>query len=60
MSKGTDCESCAYFIYDEEYEQDVCSINLDEDEFVRFLSDPQYRCPYYKYYDEYKMVRRQL
>jgi hypothetical protein len=25
------CESCVYFDYDEEYEENVCTINLDED-----------------------------
>ncbi|MBR6407395.1 MAG: hypothetical protein IKS19_02205 [Clostridia bacterium] len=53
------CESCAYFIYDDELEEDVCSVQLDEDDYVRFVSDPHAVCPYYKYYDEYKMVRRQ-
>ena len=53
------CESCVYFDYDEEYEDNVCTINLDEDEYVRFSQSKGKQCPYYKYYDEYKLVRKQ-
>ena len=55
----TRCEDCAYNVYDEEYEEYVCSINLDEDEMLRFLSGSDYTCPYYKFYDEYKIVQKQ-
>ena len=55
----TNCEQCAYNVYDEEYDCDVCSVNLDEDEMIRFLSGSDYHCPYFKFYDEYKMVQKQ-
>lgn len=55
----TNCEQCAYFMYDDEYDCDVCSINLDEDELIRFMSGSDFNCPYFKFYDEYKMVRKQ-
>ena len=29
---ATRCEECAYFVYDDEYEEYMCEINLDEDE----------------------------
>ena len=32
----TQCEMCAYFDYDEVWEEYVCSMNMDEDEIVRF------------------------
>lgn len=51
------CESCAYFMYDDEYE---CYVNLDEDEMSRFMSDSFFNCPYYKYGDEYSVVRKQM
>lgn len=57
--KQTQCENCAYFYYDDEYECYTCEINLDEDEMSRFLSDTYYNCPYYNPYDEYKIVRKQ-
>lgn len=57
--KPTNCEQCAYYIYDDEYDCYVCSINLDEDEMLRFMSASDYNCPYFKFYDEYKMVQKQ-
>ena len=56
---ATNCEQCAYNIYDEEYDSFVCSINLDEDEMLRFLGQSDYNCPYFKFYDEYKFVQKQ-
>ena len=48
-NKQTSCDSCAYYSYDEEYE-----------ELVRFLSDSHYSCPYYRNGDEYAVVRKQM
>lgn len=56
----SNCDTCAYLVYDEEYEDYVCDVNLDEDEMSRLLSDAHYSCPYYKYGDEYSVVRRQM
>ena len=58
-SPGSRCESCVFFEYDEEYDDDVCTLNLDEDELVRYLTSPNRQCPYYRYYDEYKSVQKQ-
>lgn len=55
-----ECESCAYFCYDDEYEQEICTLQLDEDEYERFMSTSHKKCPYYKFYDEYKMVHKQI
>lgn len=49
------CESCIYYDMDNE----DCRIELDEDELLRFAFKRTGDCPYYKYYDEYKSVRRQ-
>lgn len=57
--KITNCETCAYFEYDEDYDCNICTINLDEDEMEKYLTYTNFSCPYYKYYDEYSMVRRQ-
>ena len=56
---ASNCESCVYFEYDEELDSDVCTVDLDEDEYARYLSGKNQACPYYKYYDEYKSVRNQ-
>ena len=55
----TICDNCAYYMYDDYYECYVCSVNLDEDEMMRFLSGKNFDCPYYKNGDEYSVVRKQ-
>ena len=55
----TNCDPCANYVYDDEYDCYVCMVNLDEDEYARFLSGMDFECPYYSLYDEYKIVRRQ-
>ncbi len=57
--KITQCETCAYFDYDYEMDCDVCTINLDEDEVSSFYGSGHNSCPYYSFYDEYKIVRKQ-
>lgn len=59
-SKQTNCESCVFYDYDEDYDCYVCNMNLDEDEMARFLSGTHSACPYYRYYDEYKSVHKQI
>ena len=54
------CETCTYFTYDEDYECYVCDIDMDEDEYVRLMSDDHYCCPYYRSGDEYLVVRKQM
>ncbi|MBQ0000494.1 MAG: hypothetical protein KBT01_03005 [Clostridiales bacterium] len=60
MSNANCCDTCAYFIYDEDYESYICDRDLDEDEMVRFLSDSHFVCPYYRCGDEYMVVRKQM
>ena len=57
--KPMNCESCEYYDYDEDYDEHICKINLDEDEYLKFLTKNTNGCPYYKYYDEYKSVQKQ-
>jgi hypothetical protein len=57
---AANCESCVFYDYDEDYETYVCTMNLDEDEMVRFLSGNTRTCPYYRFYDEYKSVQKQI
>ncbi len=56
---GTNCEMCANLYYDDETQEYTCDISLDEDEMMRFLSSPEYNCPYFKLYDEYGIVKKQ-
>ncbi len=55
----SNCETCRNYCYDEEEEYYYCDMNLDEDEYARFLSASYFDCPYYEYDDEYKIVRKQ-
>ena len=60
MGQGNNCESCAYYLYDEDYECYVCDMDLDEDEMAHFMQDTYYNCPYFQMGEEYKIVRKQM
>lgn len=60
QKKLSNCEDCVFYDYDEDWDTYVCTMNLDEDEMVRFLSGTTRACPYYRYYDEYKSVQKQI
>ncbi|MGN0633158.1 MAG: DUF6472 family protein [Oscillospiraceae bacterium] len=53
------CDSCAYYTYDEEYEEYYCSADVDEDDFYRLTNDRKSGCPFYRNGDEYAVVRKQ-
>ena len=55
----TMCEECRNYVYDEDYEEYICLVNLDEDEMMRFLTTSNYNCPYYQRDDEYEILRKQ-
>lgn len=56
----TNCESCVHYDFDEDVDAYVCTRNLDEDEMERFLAGRNRACPYYRFYDEYKSVHKQI
>ena len=56
----TSCETCAFYVYDDEYGAYLCDLNMDEDDYVRIMSDRYYQCPYYRNGDEYAVVRKQM
>ena len=58
--KPQNCDSCEFYDYDEEYEEYVCTAKLDQDEMESFLGMRTKGCPYYRYYDEYKSVHKQI
>lgn len=57
---ATNCESCMNYEYDEEYDYYVCTQDLDQDEMYRFVCGQFTECPYYRYGDEYSIVRKQM
>lgn len=54
-----DCETCAYYSYDEDWECYCCDMNLDEDEYARMMQGYAKECPYYRDGDEYRIARKQ-
>ncbi len=56
---GTSCDDCLWFDYADDTDDKSCTLQLDEDEMQRFLSNKSRFCPYYRAYDEYKTVRKQ-
>ena len=55
----SNCENCSNYVYDDENDCYVCEARLDEDEMYRFLSKENFSCPYFNFYDEYSIVRKQ-
>lgn len=60
MEGKSNCEECMNYYYDEEYECYVCDMNLDQDEMGRFITNTFDNCPYFRFGDEYKIVRKQM
>ena len=54
------CETCVWYVYDEDYDDYICDMDLDEDEMLKFLSSTFDACPYYRFGDEYSVVRHQM
>ncbi len=54
------CESCEFYDYDEYLDAYVCDMKLDEDEMLDFITGREHHCPYYRFYDEYKSVAKQI
>ena len=53
------CMFCLNYEYDEEYGEEVCVIDMDEDEFYRLQQHPEHGCPFYRVDNEYKIVEKQ-
>ena len=58
--KATSCDYCANYVDDEDSESYYCDVNLDEDEYYRFISTEYKECPYYRNGDESRVVRHQM
>ena len=57
---AANCESCEFYSYDEYTDSYCCELSLDEDEMASFLGRNTGECHYYRYYDEYKSVHKQI
>lgn len=55
----TDCEQCVNYMYDEEFDDYLCAIDMDEDEIFSLFSGSKRVCPYFRRGDDYTIVRKQ-
>ena len=53
------CEFCAYNEYDEDDEEYYCPVNMDEDDYARFVQSNYRECPFFRNGDEYQVVKHQ-
>ena len=54
------CETCEYFDYVDDLGDNACTVDMDEDDIYRLSENKAAHCPFYKYYDEYKSVHKQI
>ena len=55
----SNCDNCLNYVYDEEFEEYSCCINMDEDDYGKVLLGREKNCPYFRFGDEYSIVRKQ-
>ena len=51
QKQRTSCETCAFYVYDEEYGAYLCDM---------IMSERYFQCPYYRNGDDYAVVRKQM
>lgn len=54
-----DCETCMNYYYDEEDDMYECVMCFDEDDYEKSGFSNK-RCPYYRFGDEYSIVKKQI
>ncbi len=63
MAGNNQCDTCAFYAYDEEFEEYYCTVDMDEDEAAMMeyaeFSNKRSSCPYYRNGDEYAVVKHQ-
>ena len=57
---AANCENCEFYDYNEDQDCYECRMSLDEDEYIRFAGGYNTECPYFRLYDEYKSVHKQI
>ena len=60
LKHAASCETCQFYVSDDQTDTDFCSLSLDEDEMSDFIGGNTKGCPYYRFYDEYMSVRKQI
>lgn len=54
------CDTCVYYVYDEEEEAYYCEVDMDEDDAARMAQGFHNGCSYYQLDDEYAVVKHQM
>jgi len=54
------CDTCLFYVYDEEYNDYYCDVDMDEDDVARMMGSEKEHCPFYRNGDEYETVRHQM
>lgn len=54
------CDTCLFYVYDEEYDDYYCDVDMDEDDVARMMGSEMEHCPFYRNGDEYETVRHQM
>ena len=50
------CDTCVYYVYDEDEEDYFCEAYMDEDEVARLANDHRAACPFDRLDDESAVV----
>lgn len=59
VAEKTNCECCINYVYNDGLGYYECLMDLDEDEMNRFLNYSFDNCPYFRFGDDYMIVRKQ-
>ena len=55
----SNCDMCSYYVYDEDDDCYICLVDMDEDDYMRYIVSSERECPFCKLDDEYAIVRKQ-
>ncbi|MBQ7266142.1 MAG: hypothetical protein IJS61_08595 [Firmicutes bacterium] len=53
-----DCKMCYNYVYDEEYEEYFCCVDIDMDDAEKLMKYDD--CPFFRFDNEYKTVNKQI
>lgn len=55
----SNCDICSNYVYDEDGDCYICLVDMDEDDYMRYVVSPTQNCPFFRLDDEYAIVRKQ-
>ena len=54
------CEDCLFYEFDEDFQEYICTADMDEDDYARMMQETHKQCPFWRNGDEYAVVRHQM